>query len=433
MRLLAYILLLSLPTTGFSQESLRDSLAEINRKIVILTEEIEKLKLGEVVAEKDQTTERGLGPAASKVYALTKSGVSVAGYGEVLYENYKSKLDNGNASATQDQFDYLRNIVYFGYRFNDWILFNSEIEFEHGYTGKFRGDKPIGEVGVEFGYVELMFSRKANLRAGMLLVPVGIVNEKHEPSTFFGTKRPQVEQVIVPSTWRGNGIGFYGEIFPNVNYRAYLMEGLDVTSFSSSGIRGGRQLGSKAFAEKMALTGKVEYSGLPGAVVGVSFFTGNSNQSVVDSLKNFKPTTTVLSAHGEYEWKGLEARAMIATISVADAARASQLTSQLAGKTIVIGSEMFGFYGVIGYDVMPLLMPGSAHYLAPFVQYEKFNTHSDVPTGYTKNRSVDRSIKTAGLSYKPHPHVAFKFDYRWNANKAGTDNDQWNLALNYLF
>lgn len=427
MRTLAYVFLFALPATVVSQESLRDSLAEINRRVAILTEEIEKIKLGEVVAESDQTSERGLGPAASKIYSLTKSGVSVAGYGEVLYENFKSERDNGSNSSTRDQIDYLRNIIYFGYRFNDWILFNSEIEFEHGYTGKFRDDKPIGEVGVEFGYVELMFSRKANLRAGMLLVPVGIVNEKHEPSTFFGTKRPQVEQVIIPSTWRGNGIGFYGEIFPDVNYRAYLMEGLDVTSFSKSGIRSGRQLGSKAFAENMALTGKVEYSGLPGAVVGVSFYTGNSNQSVADSLKNFKPTTTVLSAHGEYVWNGLEARAMIATVSVADAARASQLTGE------TIGSEMIGYYGVVGYDVMPLLMPGSAHYLAPFVQYETFNTHADVPTGYSKTRSVDRSIKTVGLSYKPHPHVAFKFDYRWNANKAGTDNDQWNLAMNYLF
>lgn len=409
------------------QESLRDSLAEISRRVSVLTEEIEKLKLGEAVVEKEKASNLGLGPAASKVYSLAKSGVSVAGYGEVLYENFKSNLDNGGRSSTQDQFDYLRNIVYFGYRFNDWILFNSEIEFEHAYTGRFRSNKPIGEVGVEFSYIELMFSRKANLRAGMVLVPVGIVNEKHEPSTFLGTKRPQVEQVIVPSTWRANGIGLYGEILPDIHYRAYLVEGLDVTFFTEKGIRDGRQLGAKAFAENLAVTGKVEYTGLSGAVLGASFFTGNSNQSVVDSLKSFAPTTTILSAHAEVEWRGLEGRALFATISVSDAARASRLT----GKTI--GSRMMGYYGVIGYDVLPLLAKGSSHYLAPFVQYENFNTHADVPTGYTKNRSVDRSIKTIGVSYKPHPHIAFKADYRWNANKAGTENDQWNVALNYLF
>lgn len=426
MKSVVILLALALAVFPLNAQSVQDSLKEINRKIDILTEEIEKLKLGEV-AEIKYEAARGLGPAAAKVYQVHK-GVSIAGYGELTYENFSSKRDDKSKSPSQDQFDYLRNVVYFGYRFSDRILFNSEIEFEHGYTGKQRGGKPIGEVGMEFGYIELMFNKHANLRAGMVLIPVGIVNEKHEPSTFFGTLRPQVEQRIIPSTWRGNGIGLYGEITSGFQYRAYLVEGLDATNFTAKdGIRDGRQLGSKAFAENFALTGKLEYTGFSGLVAGASFFTGNSNQTIADSLKNWKPTTTVLSLHAEYSWKSFEARILFVQNSISD----TRELQQEFGKTI--GSKMTGWYAVAGYDMMPLLSPGSDHYLAPFVQYEQFDTHEKVASGLTKDPEAGRTIKTVGLSYKPHPNIAFKWDYRFNANKKKTGNDQWNLAVNYLF
>ncbi len=415
-----------LSASAFAQSSVQDSLRELSRRIDILAEEMERMKLGEVADVKYEGS-RGLGPAAAKVYQLKKSGVSIAGYGEMLYENYTRKLDNKEPSKNQDQFDFLRNILYIGYRFNDWILFNSEIEIEHGSTGKFRNGKPIGEIGIEFGYMELMFSKHANLRVGMMLVPVGIVNEKHEPSTFFGTKRPQVEQVIIPSTWRGNGAGFYGEIISDVSYRIYLLEGLDASAFTERGIREGRQSGAKAFAENLALTGRLDFTGLDGAILGASFFNGNSNQSIADSLDNFDPVTTVFSVHGEYAWKGLEARALYTQVNQKDAAQFRKEYYR------TLGSRMTGWYAVAGYDLMPLIVPGTTHYFAPFAQYEKFNTHAKVPEGLSKDRSLDRTIKTAGITYKPHPNVAFKIDYRWNANKKGTDNDQWNMAVNYLF
>jgi hypothetical protein len=416
--LLRLWLLLAAAAPLLAQTGLQDSLREMNRKIDVLTEEIERMKLGDV-SEPDLQPQRGLGPAAAKVYGLKKTGVSIAGYGEIVYENYSKKLDNRTASTTSNQLDYLRNVVYFGYRFNDWILFNSEVEFEHGSTGK------GGEVSVEFGYVELMLSPHFNIRAGMVLPPVGIINEKHEPSSFFGTLRPQVEQRIIPSTWRTNGIGAYGEIIPNLQYRAYVVEGLDASKFSDNdGLRGGRQSGARAKAEKLALTGKLEYVGLPGTVLGASFYTGNSNQSLDDTVD---VSTTVVSVHGELSWKGLEARALWARNTVGHAA----WVSAVAGKTV--GSAMDGWYGVIGYDVMPWIAPGSVHYLAPFIQYESFNTHAEVPSGMVRNKAWDRHIFTAGITYKPHPNVAFKADYRNNDNEAGTGNDQWNLAVNYLF
>jgi hypothetical protein len=330
--------------------------------------------------------------------------------------------DDGQLATKPDRIDFLRAVVYFGYRFNDWILLNTEIEFEHGSTGE------GGEVSVEFGYLELMFAEAANLRAGLLLPPVGIVNEKHEPSTFFGTLRPQVERSIIPTTWRGNGAGFYGTIAQGLGYRAYVVEGLNAAGFTDAdGIRGGRQNGAQALAENMAVTGRIEYDGLPGTIIAADFFTGNAGQGATDSLGEISAATTVISGHAEFAWKGLEARALVAQTTIDDAGRISVMN----GTTI--GSKLFGWYVSAGYDLIPLFVPGSEHALLPYVQYERFNTQKEVDPGFTANPANDRTILTLGLMYKPHPNVAFKTDYRDNTNEAGTAIDQWNLAVNYLF
>ncbi len=416
------------PSFSFSQPTLSDSLREVQRQIEILTQEIERMRLGEV-AEEPYEPQRGLGPAAARVYHLKKSGVSIAGYGEIVYENYSRKREDGGGANKPDQVDFLRNIIYVGYRFNDWILFNSEIEFEHGTTGKTdAAGKPIGEVSVEFGYIELMFSKQFNLRVGMVLPPMGIVNEKHEPSTFHGTLRPQVERVIIPSTWRTNGLGAYGELTPTLSYRAYIIEGLNAKNFSDSeGIRGGRQSGAKALAEDLAVTSKIEYSGFFGSILGASFYYGNSGQGATDSLGTIKAATTLLSLHGEFAWAGLELRALYAHVNVDQARR----VSNLAKKTV--GSEMNGWYAVAAYDIVPFFAPGSEHYLAPFLQYEQLNTQAAVASGFTASKVNDRASIVAGLTYKPHPNVAFKFDYRQNRTESKTGINQWNLAVNYLF
>lgn len=421
------LVILFLPA-AWSQETAADSLMELYRRIDILTQEIEKMKLGEV-AEPRYEAQRGLGPAAAKVYRLKKSGVSLAGYGEVVYENYAATREDGKDANKPDQIDFLRSILYVGFRFNDWILFNSEIEFEHGTTGRTDAKgKPIGEVSVEFGYVELMLSKLVNVRVGMILPPLGIINEKHEPSTFYPTLRPQVERFIIPSTWRATGIGAYGELLPSLGYRAYLVEGLNAASFSDNeGVRGGRQSGAKAIAEDFALTGKLDYTGFAGSTLGLDFYRGNSGQGAKDSLGAIDALTTLLSFHGEWSWRNLELRALYARARVDDAGR----VSKLAGKAI--GSDMNGWYISAGYDVMPHIAPGSEHSLVPFVQYETLNTQSSVASGFTANPANDRNTLVLGVSYKPHPNVAFKLDYRQNTNKAKTGVDQWNAAVNYLF
>src|ERR671914_2496192 len=184
------------------QESEAGRLAELERRLEVLAGEIENLKIGEAAAAADES-ERGFGPAASKVYR-TERGLSIGGYGEALYQNFDSKRDDNAASGKTDTFDLLRGVLYFGYKFNDRWLLNSEIEYEHAGS----------EVAVEFAYIDYLWRLEVNVRGGLLLVPMGFLNELHEPTVFLGAKRPAIETVIIPSTWRENGFGLFGEAGP---------------------------------------------------------------------------------------------------------------------------------------------------------------------------------------------------------------------------
>ena len=256
---------------GESQATTDEKVDELERQIQVLAEELEKLKLGDVAEEKPPSGQHGFAPSASKVYGIDK-GVAIGGYGEVVFQDFADQRDDGAASGQLNQFDFLRAIVYFGYKWNDRILFNSELEFEHASTGK------EGEVSVEFAYVDFFLRSEVNLRGGLVLIPVGFVNELHEPPVFHGATRPQVERVIIPTTWRENGVGAFGDIGP-FSYRTYVVAGLTSAGFSSSSaLRGGRQKGSKSLAEDLAWTGRLDLTEVPGLLLGASFFAGRSGQ-----------------------------------------------------------------------------------------------------------------------------------------------------------
>ncbi|MCM2269877.1 MAG: hypothetical protein NDJ75_07235, partial [Thermoanaerobaculia bacterium] len=217
--------------------------AELARRIELVAAELETMKLGEAAVEAD-TSVYGLGPAASKVYRKAK-GVSIGGYGELLYQNFSGSNDAGAPSGKLDDLDVLRGIVYVGYKWSDkWIL-NTEFEWEHGSTGK------NGEASVEFAYVDRLIRPELNVRAGLVLIPMGLVNELHEPTVFLGARRPGVESAILPTTWRESGVGVFGEV-GGFAYRTYLLNGLDAKGFTAGGIRGGRQQGFHSKAEDFA-------------------------------------------------------------------------------------------------------------------------------------------------------------------------------------
>lgn len=411
----------------FAQSARQDTLRELVRKVDILTRELEKQRLGEV-AEREYQSKFGLGPAASQVYYRKDSGVSLAGYGEMIYQNFSASRDDGSASGARDQLDYLRGILYFGYKFNERFLFNTEIEIEHAKVG----EGAPGEVAIEFGYIDALLSPAVNLRGGMVLMPVGIINELHEPTTFHGVLRPETERRIIPSTWRAVGIGMLGGLPASLAYRVYVTEGLNAANFSAAGIRSGRQNGAQALAEDLAVAGRLEYNGIPGLIVGGSFYAGNSGQGLADSSgKRIDALTTLFSAQGIFVRRGLEIRALYAFSAIADVAELNRSLGFSGRQSI--GERRFGYYAAAAYDVLQWIRPGSEAQLQPFIQYEKLNTQDKAPDGFSTNPANQQSNLTLGLTFKPIPQLAIKLDYINRDNKAGNAVDQFNAGIGYLF
>ncbi len=232
-------------TQPISAQAQDDStrIAELETQIEAITRDLEELTLGTAVVNPSERGAFGMAPAAGKVYTINQ-GVSSGGYGEVLYQGYAGTKENGDASGKTAKLDAYRGIIYVGYKFNDKVLFNSEIEIEHGSTGL------AGSASLEFAYLDYKLTDNFGLRAGLLLVPVGITNEVHEPPVWLGTIRPRSENKIIPTTWRESGFGFFGET-ETFSYRAYLVNSLDgigggsagSKGVSISGLRGGRQKG----------------------------------------------------------------------------------------------------------------------------------------------------------------------------------------------
>lgn len=396
--------------------------SEVERKTDILATEVDKLKTQLFIPEKrEYKSQYGFGPAASQVYRVNR-GLSIGGYGEAFYTNY-----TGDKGTRRDSADLQRAVLYFGYKFNDWIILNNEIEFEHGTTGE--GSEEKGEVSVEFSQLDFLLDPMANVRAGLMLIPMGFINEIHEPTTFHGNRRPDVERFIIPSTWREIGAGLFGEIVPGLQYRMYAVNGLNASEFESSGIREGRQSGSKAFAENWAFTGRVDYSvpSLPGLLVGASTFLGDAGQSDRFLGRKADAFTQLYEGHLQWFYRGLELRALGAYGHVGDAA----LLSAAKGETI--GKSNYGWYTEAAYDIMPLLWKDSTQYLAPFVRYEEYDTMASAPRGFARDGQFHRWIYQAGLTYKPIPNIAIKLDYRNVQAASGKAPDELNLGVGFIY
>jgi len=397
-------------------------LDELKRQIDILAAELESLRTGQPVAEANQSS-WGMGPAASKVYR-TEKGVSVGGYGELLYQNFDSALEDGTPNDREDTIDFLRAVLYFGYKFNDKFLFNSEIEFEHATTGE---DKD-GEVSVEFAYVDYLWRDAVNVRAGLLLLPMGFINELHEPTVFLGTMRPETERRIIPTTWRETGAGIFGDIGP-FTYRTYVVNGFDASGFSAKGLRGGRQNGSKAKADDFAWTGRLDYVATQGLVAGLSGYYGNSGQGLEDGAGTIDAGTSIFEAHVDWRFKGLELRLLGTRAKVDDVARLNQALGLTGGDSI--GETLVGGYVQVGYDV--LLHRGRRSRLIPFLRQETLNTQDEVPEGFAANPANDIDMLTLGLAYQPIRQLVVKAEFMDTTNEADTGHEQINVSLGYVF
>lgn len=406
--------------------SLSDKITEIEEKLTIIVEEIENLKSSSVAKETKYEKKHGLAEGASKVYLVDK-GVSIGGYGELFVGQIRDGDDN--------TVDAQRAVLYFGYKFTDHIVFNSEIEFEHASTSSNLDDKD-GSVSVEFASLDFLLKDEINLRAGLLLAPFGIINEYHEPTAFFGVLRPDVERIIIPTTWRENGAGIFGEIdnlLPGqISYRLYLMNSFDSRGFKPSDNRGLRTKGNRSRFNDLAFVGRVEYQPIAEINVGGSVFLGQTGQNEKVDGETIDGFFQMYEADVRLQWKGFEGRGLFVYTFLDDVEQINA-NNDFIGQDSV-GEQQFGWYVEGAYNVLSFAdIHPYFQYLAPFVRYENYDTQRRVPTGFLRNPENDRDILTVGLSYKPIPNVVVKIDYQNRDNKANESTDQFNLGLGYVF
>ena len=410
-----------------------DRLQAIEEKLSVLAQEIDNIKQVSVIPEPTYEQMFGAGPAASKVY-LTNKGLSIGGYGELLMG--QTVFDGDDTVDTQ------RVVLYFGYKFTDRIIFNSEIEFEHATTAVTQGEQ--GEVSVEFALLDFLLVQEINLRAGLLLAPFGIINEVHEPTTFYGVFRPLTERFVIPTTWRENGIGIFGDIdlsqAGNLSYKAYVMNSFNAKGFTASSNRGIRTNGDRSLFNNVAFVGRAEYNPLPYLTVAGSIFLGNTGQDArVDDPESalngqkVKGFFQMYEGDIQFQYAGFEGRALAVFTRLDDAALINALNGFIGDDSV--GNQQWGYYIEGGYNVLSLADVTSQYfqYLAPFVRWDAFDTQAHVPSGFERNPANNRKDLTIGVNYKPIPQVVVKAEYQWLDNNADESQNQINFGLGYVF
>lgn len=414
-RLTSALSLAAILATGVQAASLEERVTALEEQNTVLTEEVLATQTGGFTLVDTQKSYSGMGPAASKVY-FSKNPLSIGGYGEMFYAN----PDNGDDFA-----DVYRFITYFGYKFNDWIVLNTEIEFEHGANAE-----DGGEVVVEFLYLDFLLSQEANLRLGHVLVPMGLINLRHEPTLFNTVQRPDIEKYLLPSTWHENGALLYGRFdTANIEYTAGVINALNVNNANTmepngSWIRSGR-LGSSANASfDPAFVGRVDYTGINGLMVGASVYYGDGS-----NLKNPKPTdeiqdvsgldTTIFDIHASYDNGPFSAYGLYTQTNLDGAEKLGSSAVEKAS----------GYYANASYDLSSLV--GLEYKLPVFAQYENYNPVEKTVDGLNEDK-FQTEIVTIGLNFFPADQVVLKADYAMKEVN-NVDTNTFSFGLGFIF
>ncbi len=347
------------------------------------------------------------------------SAVTIGAYGEMLYNQPDG--DNG-------ELDVQRLVLLLGYRFNDKTQFVTEIEFEH-----------VEEVFVEQAFVNYNVGSNVNLRGGLMLVPMGIVNEFHEPTTFNGTERPAMDNVIVPTTWRELGVGVNGRFDDfSLGYQAYLFNGFKSTVADgeggvsgilkgSNGLRSGRQKGIKSTVDSPNLSTKLDFYGIPGLRLGFSTYFGKTQAA--DDVEEIDGSNIGISMFGldaRYAYRRFTARGQFIHASLSD----TQDYNALTGRDL--GSALQGWYIEGAFNLLPVK---NEQKLFVFTRYEKYDTHASTTGSLAKNEAYDRTDITTGLTYHLAPGVVLKGDYQFRSNalENGDVKDRLNFGIGVWF
>jgi hypothetical protein len=379
------------------------------------------------------------------------SNVRLWGYGEIYYTH--PTRDPGKTQA-----DLARAVFGIGYSFDSRTEFNSEFEVEHAIASS----TDVGEFAVEQFYVDRRLSDAATVRAGLFLMPFGLLNEHHEPTNFYGVQRNFVETLIIPSTWREGGFNVHGDIAQGISWNAGLTTGFDLSKWNYApqfplyttaldSVRSGaaplqatHQELALANAHDLSQYLALGYYGVPGLSLGAAISSGKAVKVPVPTTapSSGSPRVTLWEAHArwtpaKFDLSALYAHGSISNLGAANAAN--------PGSPNPIPSEFYGYFAQAAYG----LWERGDYRLAPFVRWERYNMGSRyagtagpvTPTGLVPlsgtpgdvgywPRNQDR-VWSVGANFYTTPHVVFKADYQWFNLNADFNRFDLGLGLNF--
>ncbi|MEO6346616.1 MAG: hypothetical protein ABIO60_01780 [Aquaticitalea sp.] len=341
------------------------------------------------------------------------SKLTIGGYGEIYYKQPEGK--NGSLNAE-------RVVLFLGYKFNERTQFVTEIEIEDA-----------KKLELEQAFLQYSLNDNINVRGGLMLVPMGIINEYHEPTTFNSVLRPSSDRSIVPTTWREIGVGVSGKFNKaSLRYQAYLFNGFASINHDGealggiNGLRNGRQEGVDAIISTPSFAAKLDYYGLPGLRLGLSGYVGRSQAS--DDFENVDGTTvgiSMLGADARYAYQRFMARGQFIYAHVNDSEDYNTLYET------DLGSALQGWYLEGAYNLLSMT---KKQQLYAFARFEDFNTQASIEGDLVANKAYDRNEWTFGLSYKIATGAVVKADYQLKANDTNKDiPNQLNIGLGVSF
>ena len=351
----------------------------------------------------------------------------VGGYGELHYNN----LDDDAVAADGgrddlNEVDFHRFIIYLSHQFNDRVRFFSELEVEHALVKDTQtGTASGGELELEQAWIEMDLTSKHRLRAGVDVLPIGILNVTHEPNTFYGVERNPIESEIIPSTWWEAGVGGIGELGHGFSYDLYVHSGLKMPTTGGGRFRprDGRLKVAQASDQDAAFTGRLKYTGIPGLELATSLhyqpdYTGTADRAEVEAL--------LFETH--LDWKhssGFGLRALFARWDL------EQDPTNGVLPDAVDADVLQGWYVEPAYRFMlPIASLGETGIFARYNAWDERNRLVGNAFQFVRFQRVN-----LGLNYWPHPDVVFKFDVQWDSADAPTDRelDGFNLGIGYRF
>ncbi|QGY42129.1 hypothetical protein GM418_00205 [Maribellus comscasis] len=363
--------------------------------------------------------------------------LKIGGYGEITYQRYNYSADfnrytypenfTGNEKRAQTDVPHL--VFSLEYLFdNNWKL-GSEIEFEHGGTaseveieaeefGEYEQEvEKGGEIILEQFWLEKSFSSRFNIRAGHIIVPVGITNYQHLPTEYFTVLRPEGESTIIPQTWHDNGISIYGRL-GMWRYEAQIINGLDVDAFGSANWVNGGSVSPYEYklATNMAGVVRIDNYSVNGLRWALSGYAGNSAQNSLkaDRYAGLNGTVLIGSVEAEYKTHNFLARTNFIYGNLSESAEISKINKNLPNAApsphTDVAQNAMSVLVEAGYDIFSLV-PAQNDKLFLFLHYTYYNSMQNTVEGMLADKRYKRNLYTAGINYYPLPEIGIKAEY----------------------